>query len=101
MDTCSNTGKCHSGLSSHRNLFIQSSIAYLKSATKHNKSTTLTSLPPLLSLSLAITDPRTPILSELAHSSPLTDPADAATVTREPTKRRVQRTLDTCLPACC
>lgn len=70
-------------------------LAYLKSATKHNKSTTLTSLPPLLSLSLAFTDPSTPILSELAHSSPLTDPADADTVTREPTKRRVRRTLDT------
>ena len=70
-------------------------LAYLKSTTKHNKLTTLTSLPPLLSPSLSITDPHTPILSELALSSALADPPLADTVPREPTKRRVRRTLDT------
>ena len=70
-------------------------LAYLKSGTKHNKSTSLTSLPPLLSPSLALTDPRTPILAQLGRSPALADPPPPPTTPREATKKRVRRTLDT------
>lgn len=73
--------------------------AYLKTAASHNKSTSLTSLPPLLSPTLAEMDlPRAPILVELARSAPLADPpppTSASTASTASTKKRVRRTLDT------
>ena len=39
-------------------------LAYLKSTAKHNKSTSLTLLPPLLRPSLAVSDSHMPILAE-------------------------------------
>lgn len=70
-------------------------LAYLKSSSTHNKSTSLTSLPPLLSPSLAVVDPQTPLLAQLAVSRPLTDPPASVATTATPSKRRVRRTLDT------
>ena len=70
--------------------------AYLKTLASHTKLTSLTSLPPLLSPSLAVTDlPHTPILSELVCSPSLADPPLASANPRTLTKKRVRRTLDT------
>ena len=70
--------------------------AYLKTLDSHTKSTSLTSLPPLLSSPLANTDlPPTPILSELVRSPALADPPQASTTPRPASKKRVRRTLDT------
>lgn len=70
--------------------------AYLKTLASHTKPTSLTSLPPLLSPSLAVTDlPNAPVLAELVRSPLLADPPLASANARTPTKKRVRRTLDT------
>ena len=70
--------------------------AYLKTLASHTKPTSLTSLPPLLSPSLAATDlPHAPVLAELVRSPSLADPPQPSTTSRPPTKKRVRRTLDT------
>ena len=67
--------------------------AYLKTLNSHTKSTSLTSLPPLLSSSL---DPsHVPLLAELAASPSLADPPPSSAAPRVGTKKRVRRTLDT------
>lgn len=71
-------------------------LAYLKTAASHNKPTSLTSLPPLLSPLLAQNDlPHAPILAQLAHSPSLADPPPPQPKPAESGKRRVRRTLDT------
>ena len=71
-------------------------LAYLKQAAKHNKPTSLTSLPLLLSPSLGLADLNsTPALAGLVRSPSLADPPPPSTAPRSATKKRVRRTLDT------
>ena len=71
-------------------------LAYLKTVASHNKPTSLTLLPPLLSPSLAVSDlQHAPVLSELVRSPSLTSPPPASATPRPVTKKRVRRTLDT------
>ena len=70
--------------------------AYLKTLNSHTKSTSLTSMPPLLSSSLAAVDPsHVSILAELARSPSLADPPLPSAAPRVASKKRVRRTLDT------
>ena len=70
--------------------------AYLKTLASHTKATSLTSMPSLLSPSLAVSElPSVPILAELIHSPSLADPPPPAPKPAASSKKRVRRTLDT------
>jgi hypothetical protein len=70
--------------------------AYLKTAASHNKSTSLTSLPPSLLSPLAVADlQQTPAVDQLLHSPSLADPPQPQPNSAQPIKKRVRRTLDT------